>query len=52
MYLFMYVRMNILCVGMYKRKGALCMHVRVYVMTYVISDVKLPTNDRKISESP
>jgi len=52
-YVLMYVRMNTSCVCMYKHMGALCMHVRVYVITYVFPDVKLPTNDRKeTSESP
>ena len=53
MHVLMYVNMNTLCVCMYKRMGASCMHVRVYVITYVFLDVKLPTNDRKeTSESP
>jgi hypothetical protein len=53
MFLLMYVRMNTLCVCMYQRMSALCMRVRVYVITYLFSDVKLPTNDRKeTSESP
>ena len=52
-YVLMHVRMNTLCVRIYKRMGTLCKHVRVYVITYVFSDVKLPTNDRKeTSESP
>jgi hypothetical protein len=35
LYVLKYVRMTTLCVCMYKRMGALCMHLRIYAITYV-----------------